>query len=71
MRMVIQKLRVKLQIQYNTLFQKKVKNVMRLFIKTKELLPVNKDWFQYFPLKSFFTKTYNKNTFDCFCNILI
>ena len=67
--MVIQKLRTKLQILYNTLFQKKVKNLMRLFIKTIELLPVNKDWFQCFQSKSYFTKTDWENTFDCYCNI--
>ena len=39
--MVVQKLRVKLQILYNTLFEKKkIKSLMRLFIKTKELSPV-------------------------------
>ena len=38
--MIIQKLRVKLQILNNTLFQKKVKNLIPLFIKIKELLPV-------------------------------
>ena len=38
---MFQKLRVKILILYNTLFQKKkVSNLMRLFIKTKELLPV-------------------------------
>ena len=29
----------------------------------------NNEWFQYFPLKSYFTKTDSKNTFDCYCNI--
>ena len=42
--MVVQKLRVKLQILYNTISytfpKKRVKNLMRLFIKTKVLLPV-------------------------------
>ena len=38
---MFQKLRVKILILYNTLFQKKkVSNLMRLLIKTKELLPV-------------------------------
>ena len=38
---MFQKLRVKILILYNTLFQKKkVSNLMRLFIKTNELLPV-------------------------------
>ena len=38
---MFQKLRVKILILFNTLFQKKkVSNLMRLFIKTKELLPV-------------------------------
>ena len=40
-KIVVQKLGVNLEILYNTLFQKKkVKNLMRLFIKTKELSPV-------------------------------
>ena len=38
--MVVQKLRVKIIILYNTLLQKKVTNLMRLFIKIKKLLPV-------------------------------
>ena len=39
--MVVQKLRVKIIILYNTFFQKKkVTNLMQLFIKIKELLPV-------------------------------
>ena len=29
----------------------------------------NNEWFQYFPLKSYFTKTDSKNTFGCYCNI--
>ena len=38
---MFQKLRVKILILYNTLLQKKkVSNLMRLFVKTKELLPV-------------------------------
>ena len=38
---MFQKLRVKILILYNTLLQKKkVSNLMRLLVKTKELLPV-------------------------------
>ena len=29
----------------------------------------NNELFQYFPLKSYFTKTDSKNTFDCYYNI--
>ena len=53
---------------------------MRLFIKTKELSPVKNifvwvyipqtmNGFNIFPLKSYFTKTDCKNSFDCYCNI--
>ena len=29
----------------------------------------NNEWFQYFPLKNYFTNTDSKNFFDCYCNI--
>ena len=54
---MFQKLRVKILILYNTLFQKKkVSNLMRLFIKTKGILPV----------KTIFVRVYIPQTMNGF-----
>ena len=31
----------------------------------------NKEWFKYFPLRSYCTKNYSKNTFDCYSSLAI